>query len=133
MAIYPYSNIVSLISEDLKITFHDGTEFFLAKGVASKDQEATESYDFLADGDKWKTDDSQASANMLINRLEVANGARKTKNLPAASAGKIYLVSPECAAVGRKIEGRKDLVTKAELIQTLKNPSTRFTYKVAKN
>ena len=135
MAFQPYENIISLISEDVTVPFPDDMgNITLRKGVQTKEQEATASREY-AELNRWKTDKLQSSGNTLRQKVPVASdaGIWHTINLPAKTDDKIFLVTPECAAVGRKLEGRNDLVTKADLFRLLRYTKGKMQYDLRKN
>ena len=135
MAFQPYENIISLISEDVTVPFPDDMgSITLRKGVQTKDQEASASREY-AEINRWKTDKLQSSGNTLRQKVAVASdaGIWHTVNLPAKTDDKIFLVTPECAAAGRKLEGRNDLVTKADLFRLLKYTKGKMQYDLRKN
>ena len=135
MALQPYENIVSLLSEDVEVVFPNNMgKISIRKGVNSKEQEASATRGYT-EINSWKTDNLQSSANVLkVNDPAAGDGGKwHTINLPAKVDGKIYLVTPECALVGRKLEGRKDLITRADLIRTVVYTKGRLQYDLRKN
>ena len=125
---YPFANIKSLLSKDVTVILADGTEHVIPKGVSSVANEATIKYESTDIG-AWKIDASAADLNYVaVKKRVVGNTGRKsTVNLPEKADGIIYLVNAEVAAVGRKIEGREDLLTPADLIRA-RNVDTKGYY-----
>ena len=110
---YPFANIKSVLSKDITITLADGTDHVISKGATSA-TEAYVTYD-STDLGLWKIDSSTSDANYMLSKKRTSR--KKTVNLPAKADGIVYLVSAQVAAVGRKIEGRTDLVTPADFIR----------------
>lgn len=135
MALQPYENIISCLSEDVEVVFpNDMGKVIIKKGVQNKDQEASATRSYV-EINRWKTDNLQSSANVLkVNDPVVGDGGKwYTTNLPAKVDGKLYLVTPECATVGRKLEGRKDLITQADLIRAVVYTKGKLQYDLRKN
>lgn len=123
---YPYSKIVSLVPYEFKYKVNDTDEYVIPAAAAGTTIPTIE-YTTNSIG-AWKTD-ADADHKDYIACFERAS-RKKTKNLPPPAdttasppeeADTLYFVSAEVAAVGRKIEGRTDLLTAADLIRARYN------------
>ena len=127
---FPSSKIQSLLSYDFTFKVDDTHEYTIPKGVSSAAAEPKVVYNTNSIG-AWKINDDTTDKNYIAS-FERAN-RKKTSGLPAMEVApddannpdalptKLLLVSAEVAAVGRKIEKRKDLVTPADLIRARYN------------
>ena len=125
---YPFSKIESLLSYDFTFKVDDTHEYTIPKGVQSASAEPKVVYTTNSIG-AWKLS-ADVSDDNYVASFERAN-RKKTQGLPDPELvdqtdpdslpTKLLLVSAEVAAVGRKIEKRKDLVTPADLIRARYN------------
>ena len=127
---FPSSKIQSLLSYDFTFKVDDDHEYTIPKGVNSASAEPKVVYNTNSIG-AWKINADTTDKNYIAS-FERAN-RKKTSGLPAMEVAtedannpdalptKLLLVSAEVAAVGRKIEKRKDLVTPADLIRARYN------------
>ena len=121
---HPFSDIVSLLSYAFTFKVDDTHEYTIPAGVGSKAAEPNIQYTANSIG-AWKLNTDSTDKN-YVTSVERAS-RKKTVNLPDPVLDgdgfptKLYLVPAEVAAVGRKIEKRKDLITPADLIRARYN------------
>lgn len=125
---YPFSKIQSLLSYDFTFKVDDTHEYTIPKGVQTASAEPKVTYTTNSIG-AWKLSSDVADDNYVASFERASR--KKTQGLPASELvdptdpdslpTKLFLVSAEVAAVGRKIEKRKDLVTPADLIRARYN------------
>jgi hypothetical protein len=127
MTKYPFTKIISLVPYEFKYKVSEDGEEYVIPAAAAGTTIPTITYNTNSIG-AWKTD-ADSSHKDYIAVFERAS-RKKTLNLPDPAdptasppevADKIYFVTAEVAAVGRKIEGRKDLLTAADLIRARYN------------
>ena len=121
MTKYPFSKIVSLVPYDFTYKCEETGEEYTIPKAASGTTIPTITYTTNSLG-AYKTD-ADSSHKDYICMFERAS-RKKTQNLPAVADPDdhvLYFVTAEVAAVGRKIEGRKDLLTAADLIRARYN------------
>lgn len=122
---YPFSKIQSLLSYDFTFKVDDTHEYTIEHGVNTASAEPKVVYN-TNDIGAWKLSANVSDTNYVAS-FERAN-RKSTQGLPEPELDqetglptKLLLVSAEVAAVGRKIEKRKDLVTPADLIRARYN------------
>ena len=124
---YPYSKIVSLVPYEFKYKINEQGDEYVIPAAASGTTIPSVTYNTTSIG-AWKTD----ADNSNDDYIAVFNRAsrKKTVGLPAPAdptanppevPDTLYFVTAEVAAVGRKIEGRTDLLTAADLIRARYN------------
>lgn len=120
MTKYPFSKIVSLVPYDFKFKCAEDGEEYIIPAAASGTTIPTIQYNTTSIG-AWKTDAVAANKDYICVFDRASR--KKTQNLPdpAQNGDILYFVTAEVAAVGRKIEGRKDLLTAADLIRARYN------------
>ena len=114
----PFTKIVSLVPFDFKYKVSEsGPEYTIPK-IATGTTEPTVTYNTTSEG-AWKTDTTTTHTDYIcvFNRAS----RKKTNHLPAPVADTVYFVTAEVAAVARKIEGRTDILTPADLIRARYN------------
>lgn len=127
---HPYANIESWLSYDFTFKVDDDHEYTIPKGVSTKSAEPSIVYATNSIG-AWKLNTDPITVDDYYVASFERAARKKTQGLPAPQLSnpsdpnslptKLLLVSAEVAAVGRKIEKRKDLITPADLIRARYN------------